>query len=130
VIFLGASTTPERCDQTYRTLLREVDRLAEDIEQDELDRAITGIVAQHETRGDSTRARCAELANDLFFFGRYLPTEEKIAKIEAVTIYHIRRYLDAYPRDRLCVVTLGPRPLGEAGSGDRGAEEQTTGNER
>lgn len=90
-----------------------MDRLADDIEQDELDRAITGIVAHHETRGDSTRAHCAELANDLFFFGRYLSDEEKIAKVEAVTVDGIRRYLTAYPRDQLCVLTLGPRPLGE-----------------
>ncbi len=114
MIFLGASTTPDRCDQTYTTLLKEVDRLADDIEQDELDRAITGIVANLETRGDSTRARCSELANDLFFFGRPLSDEEKIAKVEAVTIDGIRRYLATYPRDRLCVVTLGPRPLANA----------------
>jgi predicted Zn-dependent peptidase len=113
MIFLGASTTPDRCDQTYATLLREVDRLAEDIEQDELDRAVTGIVAHHETRGDTTRARCSELGSDLFFFGRPVPAEEKISKVRAVTIDSIKGYLAAYPRDRLCVVTLGPRPLGD-----------------
>ncbi len=116
MIFLGASTTPDRCDQTFSTLLREVERLPEDIQQEELDRAITGIVAQQETRGDATRARCAELATDLFFFRRPVPTEEKIAKVQAVTIDRIRRYLGEYPRDRLCVVTLGPRPLTEAAS--------------
>ncbi|MEK6676247.1 MAG: pitrilysin family protein [Planctomycetota bacterium] len=111
MIFLGASTTPERCDQTYATLLREVDRLAEDIEQEELERAVTGIVAQQETRGDSTRARCGELASDLFFYGRPIAFEEKIAKLQAVTVKDVQRYLAKYPRDRLCVVTLGPRAL-------------------
>jgi len=111
MIFLGASTTPERCDRTYETLLQEVDRLADDIQQDEHDRAITGIVAHQETRGDSTRARCGELGGDLFYFGRPIPPEEKIAQVQAVTVDDVRRYLAAYPRDRLCVVTLGPRPL-------------------
>lgn len=111
MIFLGASTTPDRCDRTYATLLREVDRLAEDIEPEELDRAVTGILAQLETRGDTTRARCGELLNDLFYFGRPIPEAEKIAKIKAVTIESIRDYLYKYPRDRLCVVTLGPRAL-------------------
>ena len=111
MIFLGASTTPERCDQTYRTLLREVDRLAEDVEQEELDRAITGIIAHRETGGDSTRAHCRELAGDLFHYGRPVPPEEKTAKIQAVTVEKIRAYLAAYPRDRLCVVTLGPKAL-------------------
>ena len=112
MIFLGASTTPERCDQTYAALLREVDRLGEDLQQDELERAITGIVAGRETQGDTTRARCAELANDLFFFGRPVPEEEKLAMVRAVTIEEIKRYLATYPRDRRCVVTLGPKPLG------------------
>jgi len=111
MIFLGASTTPDRCDRTFATLLGEVDRLAEDVEQEELDRAVTGIVAGDETRGDTTRLRCAELASDLFFHGRPLPPEEKTAKVQAVTIDDLRRYLSTYPRDRLCVVTLGPKPL-------------------
>ncbi len=114
MIFLGASTTPERCDQTYETLLREVDRLAEDIEQDELDRAVTGILAQRDTRGDTTRACCSELANDLFFFGRQVPKEEKAGKIRAVTPDRIRQYLSTHPRDQRCVVTLGPRALEQA----------------
>lgn len=111
MIFLGASTTPERCDRTYATLLREVDRLAEDVTQEELDRAVVGIVAQRATRGDSTRAKCSELCNDLFFYGRPVPEQEKLDKVRAVTLDDIRRYLGDYPRDRLCVVTLGPRPL-------------------
>ena len=118
MVFMGASTTPERCDKTYSTLLREVDRLAEDIEEDELDRAVTGIVAQMETRGDSTRARCGQLASDLFFFGRPIPEEDKIADLKAVTVNAIRAYLATHPRDRRCVVTLGPRPLSADGAGE------------
>lgn len=127
MIFLGASTKPDRCDQTYTTLLREVDRLADDLTQEELDRAVTGIVTRRETRGDATRARCSELANDLFFFHRPRSEEEKIARVKAVTLDDICRYLDTYPRDRLCVVTLGPRPLQRVttGSGCEGAAAPT-----
>ena len=120
MVFLGASTTPERCDLTYKTLLHEVNRLGEDVTQDELDRTITGIVASRETRGDGTRARCSELAGDLFFYGRPVPPQEKIAKVRAVTIYDIRRYLDTYPRDRLCTLTLGPKALSADVTGDHG----------
>jgi predicted Zn-dependent peptidase len=114
VIFLGASTTPDRCDQTFRVLLREVDRLAEDIQQEEVDRAVTGLVAQQETRGDSTRSRCSELASDLFHYARPIPVEEKLAKLQAVSLEDIRRYLVEHPRNRRCVVTLGPRALSRA----------------
>ena len=113
MIFMGASTTPERCDRTYATMLKEVERLADDVEQAELDRARTGILAHRETRGDSTRALCGELGGDLFYFQRPVPVAEKLAKIKAVTLDDVRRYLAAYPRDRRCVVTLGPRPLSD-----------------
>lgn len=111
MIFMGASTTPQRCDQTYTTLLREVDRLAEDLTEEELDRAVTGILTRRDTRGAGTKARCAELADDLFFFGRPRSKTEKTECIKAVTVADVCRYLNTYPRDRLCVVTLGPRAL-------------------
>ena len=114
MVFVGASTKPDRCDKTYATLLHEVDRLTDDVTGDELERAIVGIVAADETRGDSTRAHCGELAGDIFHYGKPIPTEEKIAKIEAVTMDDVKRYLTDYPRDQLCVLTLGPRPLSAA----------------
>ncbi len=114
MVHLGASTRPERADQTFRALLCQIDRLGEDLTEGELRRAIVGIVARTETTGDITRARCAHLARDLFHFGRPVPLEEHIAKVKAVTIEDVKRYLRSHPRDQLCVVTLGPRELREA----------------
>lgn len=111
MLFMGASTTPARCDQTFRTLLREVDRLGEDVTEEELRRAKTGIIAKSQTHGDITRARVGELSGDLFHYGRPMPVEEKNRKIEAVTISDVRRYLKDNRRDKLCVLTLGTRPL-------------------
>jgi len=113
MLHVGASTTPQRVDQTYATLLREINRLADDLTDEELQRAITGIVAQTQTRGDVTRARATRLADDLFYYGRPISLEEKLAQVRAVTVDDIRRYLEAHPRDRLGVVTLGPKELGE-----------------
>ena len=117
MLFMGASTTPQRCDRTYTTLLHEVDRLADDIEADELERAITGIVANLETRGDSTRSRCSELASDLFSYGHPVADDEKIRKIQGVGVDDIRRYLATHPREPRCVVTLGPVPLDAVAAG-------------
>ncbi len=113
MMFAGASTTPARCDQTARTLLREIDRLAEDITQEELVRAKIGITAKMQTHGDITRARVGELSSDIYHHGRPRPADERKAEIEAVTIDDVRGYLASHPRDQLCVQTLGPRPLEE-----------------
>ncbi|MCZ6816438.1 MAG: pitrilysin family protein [Planctomycetota bacterium] len=111
MMFAGASSTPPNCDKTYRSLLREVDRLAEDISEEEMARAKVGIAAKRETHGDATSSRVGELGADLFHYGRPVPRQEKLDKVMAVTIDDVRRYLGEQPRDRLCVVTLGPRPL-------------------
>lgn len=111
MVHLAASSTPQNVGRTYATLLREIDRLAEDLTDEEIERAIVGIVARTRTRGDVTRARAARLVDDLFYYGRPIPLEEKIARIEAVTADDVRRYLATHPRDALSVVTLGPQPL-------------------
>lgn len=113
MMFVGASTTPARCDQTARTLLREVDRLAEDISEDELQRAKISVLAKIQTHGEITRGRLNELSGDLFHLGHPVELEEKQRRINAVTVEDIRQYLAAHPRDRLCVQTLGPRALEE-----------------
>jgi predicted Zn-dependent peptidase len=116
MLHLGASTTPQNLEKTYTTLLREIDRLSEDLTDEELQRAISGIVTRAQTRGDITRARANELSEDLFYQGRPIPTEEKMARIRAVTAKDVSDYLAAHPRDRLSVLTLGPGP-GNAGGG-------------
>lgn len=111
VNFMGASTTPARCDQTAATLFRQVERLAEDLTDDEVRRVKVGIIAKSKTHGDITRARLGELSADLFHHGRPLTTQEKNEKIEAVTVADVQRYLRQNPRDRRCIQTLGPRAL-------------------
>ena len=36
---------------------------------------LAGLIAKSETHGDITRARCGELASDLFYFGRPMPID-------------------------------------------------------
>ncbi|MCP4591440.1 MAG: insulinase family protein [bacterium] len=111
MIFLGASTTPARCDRTYATMLREIDRLAEDLTEDELGRSKAGIMVRSEMAGDVTRSRCSELIDDLFHHGHPIPRQEKIDRVGAVTLEDVQGYLETHRRESLCVVTLGPREL-------------------
>ena len=115
MIFLGASTMPDRCDQTVAALLREVERLAEDVTVEELERAKVGIIARTQTHGELTRAKLRELGSDLFHFGRPVSTAEKNEQVTAVTVDDIGRYLSTHPRADRCVMTLGPRALDDGG---------------
>jgi predicted Zn-dependent peptidase len=110
VLSMGASTTPHRSRQTQETLLREMERLGEDLTEDELARAKILIAARRQTRGELTRVRASELAEDLFYFGGPRQRDEETARIEQVTIDDIRAYLAAHPRnpDQLSIATIGP----------------------
>jgi predicted Zn-dependent peptidase len=110
VLSMGASTTPHRSRQTQETLLREMERLGEDLTEDELARAKVLIAARRQTRGELTRVRASELAEDLFYFGQPRQRDEETARIEQVTIEDIRAYLAAHPRnpDQLSIATIGP----------------------
>jgi predicted Zn-dependent peptidase len=114
MLFVGASTTPERCDQTYTTLLRELDRVVEDLTAEEVERALAGFLVRADVRGDQTRARCSEQADDLIHYGRPVPLDEKIARLKAVRVEDVREFAKTFvvgaPRS---VVTLGPRGLAE-----------------
>lgn len=112
MFYVGASTTPQRCATTYETLLRELDRMAHDVTEEEVQRALTGFLVRADVRSDQTRSRCSEQADDLIHYGRPVPMEEKLNRLRAVTVDDVRRYAATYltgaPRS---VVTLGPKSL-------------------
>jgi zinc protease len=111
VIHLGASTTPERCEKTYQTLLGEVARLHEDLTEQEARRARDGLIAHLETEDDLTRARAAALSDDLFHFSRPIGLGPKLAALRAVTVGQVEDYVRRLRRDQICVATVGPRAL-------------------
>ena len=111
VLHVGASTTPERCDRTFATLLRELRRVGEDLTEAETVRARDNMIAQFETEDDLTRARAGDLSDDLFYFSRLIGREKKLAALRAVTLDQVAAYAQRLPLDKLCVATLGPRAL-------------------
>ena len=110
-IYLGASTTPERCEKTYRTLLREIKRISEDLTIEEVTRARNSLIAHAETEDDLTMSRAVGLSDDLFHFGRPIGLAAKLAAVRAVTLADVEDYARRVPRDRLCVATIGPNAL-------------------
>ena len=106
-----AGTTPERADETLDVTLGELRRMSEGVSQDELDRAriktLTSLVMQEE----SSRARAAALARDLWILGRVRPLDEITAAIEAVTPASIQAFYESCPVGEPSVVTLGAQEL-------------------
>jgi predicted Zn-dependent peptidase len=111
IMNLGASTTPERCEQTYNTLLRESQRLGADLTREEADRARNSLMAHLQTEDDLTRARAGSLSDDLFHFSRPVGPIARLEALKAVTLEQVADYARRLPHDRICLTTLGPREL-------------------
>jgi predicted Zn-dependent peptidase len=111
VIHLGASSTPDNCAKTYQTLLRELERVAEDLTNEETTRARDGLIAHLETEDDLTRARAAGLSDDLFHFSRPIGLGPKLEALRAVETADVESCAKRLPRDQACVATVGPRTL-------------------
>ena len=111
VIHLRASSTPERCGQTYKTLLRELERLSEDLTDEEIDRAKNSLISQMLTHNDITRSRAGGLSEDLFFEGRPIGLAPRLESISAVTRDQVEHYAHGFDLERICVATLGTQAL-------------------
>ena len=104
-----AGTSPEQLDEVLDISLEEVRRaLREAVGEDELqlvkDQAVSSILLGLE----STSARAGTLARQEIVHGRRIPTEQVIARIEAVTPEDMLRVATEHFRtDRLALGALG-----------------------
>ena len=111
LVALYAGTTPERADETLAVCQREIERVAEDLSPEELERAKTIVKGRILTTGDLPEGRAGGLAEDLFLEGRPRSLDELTRRIDEVRLEQIPAYLEAFPPNPRTLVTLGPRSL-------------------
>ncbi len=116
VIHVGASTTPENCQRTFDTIMRELRRLPGDLTDEETRRARDGLIAHLVTEDDLTRARAGGLSDDLFYFSRPVGLDAHLAELRAVTRDDVARYAARVAQARPCIATVGPIELATAGT--------------
>lgn len=111
IIALYAGTTADRAQETLDVCREEITRLADDVTEEELERAKTVIKGGLFTSGDLPEGRASSLVEDVFLQGEGRSVDEIAAGIDSVTLAQIPEYLSAYPPEPRTLVTLGPKPL-------------------
>lgn len=119
-----AGTTTERAAETLEVFLAELDRLAEGVTADELERSRTGLLSSVVMRGESSGATAGRLASDAYFLGRARTLAEVSGKIESATLQQVNDYLAANPIPTPTIVTLGQMPEGGLGAMEAATEER------
>jgi predicted Zn-dependent peptidase len=106
-----AGSRNERAQETLDLLLRELRRLVEGIEPEEVERVQAGLKSSLIMQQESTSARALSLASDWYYLGRVRSFDEIQAAIDALTPKSIIAHLRRWPPGEFSIVTLGPRPL-------------------
>lgn len=110
-VFCYAGTGAERAQQTLDVTLAELTRLADGIEDHEIERLKARIKSALIMQQESSSSRSSSLARDWYHLGRARTLEELGCLIDGLTSDSINTYLAEHPPAGFTVVTLGSREL-------------------
>jgi len=112
-----AGTGPDRLDELVAVIGEQVGDLGSNVGDTEIERARTQMKASLLMARESTGARAEALANQLLIYGRPIPVDEIVAKIEGVDRGALARVASHIASGPLTVAALGPvKGLPEHGS--------------
>lgn len=105
---LYAGTGPQQTDELIPAMLDELRNLQNGLREGELERARAQLKASLLMSLESTGSRCSQLARQLQIHGRLVPTDEMIAKIDAVTEEDVLEIAHSIFAGAPTVTTMGP----------------------
>jgi predicted Zn-dependent peptidase len=106
---LYAGTDAADTDELMRVVVGEIAAAAENIDEKEVQRAKTQMKAGLLMALESSGARAEQLARQIIAYGRPIPLDEIVAKVEAVTVESARQAgRSVLGRSRPAVAALGP----------------------
>jgi len=110
-----AGSTPERASETLACIRTELGRMAQGVTEGEFTRAIIGLKSGIVMGGESTMARAAALAGDIFRRGHVRTLAEVVATVDRLTLQqvndHAAQALAPQRIDECALAVVGPEPL-------------------
>lgn len=85
-----AATEPGDIEALMSVVLAELKRAADDIEQSELERARAQFRASLLMSGESAPSRAGQIARQILLFGRPIPNEELLSRLDALSVERLR----------------------------------------
>lgn len=106
-----AGTTTARAQETLDVTLRELRRLRDGIEDDEVERVRAGLKSSLIMQEESTTSRAGSLASDWYYLGRVRSFDEIQSAIDGLSPKSIVEHLHRAPPGNFAIVTLGEKAL-------------------
>jgi predicted Zn-dependent peptidase len=105
---IHAATGGENLPELMPVIFDELKKSSETIEQQEIERARAQIRAQLLMGQESPAARAGQIARQMLLFGRTIPVEELVARINAIGVSEVRQLAgDIFTGSRPVVTAIG-----------------------
>jgi predicted Zn-dependent peptidase len=106
-----AGTSTDRAQETLDVMLAEIRRLADGIDQTELERVQARTKSALIMQQESSSARANALSGDWYHLGRIRTMDELHEIVDGLTVERINDFLKRNQPGDFTIVTLGERPL-------------------
>ena len=106
--YIALTTDPSRTDQALKIARAELEKVKNDLNEDEVDRAKNKIASGLVLQGEIPLGRMRALGSQWTYNHDYRSLEQDMATLRSVTPDSLRQLMKEFPFDPMTVVTLGP----------------------
>ncbi|GAB4155097.1 MAG: pitrilysin family protein [Planctomycetaceae bacterium] len=106
-----AGSISQRAQETLEVTLRELKRLSEGVEEEELNRCKARAKSSLIMQQESTIARSSAIARDWYHLGRVNTLDEVSEKIDSLSVEAVNNYVASHPANDFTILTIGPDAL-------------------
>ncbi len=103
-----ASCDPDRAEQVEGILLGTIDRFADSIDAEEIERSKNKLATSATVSGEAPSGRMRSLGGQWTYLNQYVPLNEEIERLMAVTVQDVRDLLGNAPFQPRTTMRLGP----------------------
>jgi predicted Zn-dependent peptidase len=106
--YVSLATSPDRTEQALDIAMKELDRVKEDLNTDEVERAKNKIASSLVLSGEVPIGRMRSIGGQWIYNREYRSLEQDMATLMALSVGSLQQLMSEFPFDPMTIVTLGP----------------------
>jgi predicted Zn-dependent peptidase len=108
--YISLVNDPARTDEALGIAMKELEKVKDDLKDDEVERAKNKIATSLIMSGEVPIGRMRSLGGQWMYNKEYRSLDQDMATLKAVTTSSMKDLMRKYPFDPMTIVTLGPGP--------------------
>jgi predicted Zn-dependent peptidase len=106
--YIALTTAPERTEEALSIAMKELEKVKQDLADDEVERAKNKIASGIVLQGEVPLGRMRAIGGQWLYNGEYRSLEQDMAKLREITPDSLKQLMRAFPFDPMTIVSLGP----------------------